>query len=96
MEQKEGPTGDCPTWGCAMSANTKLSTVAVVKRQELAEQETSVAVPWEVRPATAQCRYRCLEPNIRLSSGTLVGELAKGMVEQREIATPLEEQQRLA
>ena len=38
----------------------------------------------------------CLEPTIRLSSGNLVGALAEGLEERRAIATPLEEQPRLA
>ena len=37
-----------------------------------------------------------MEPTIRLSSGNLVGELAEGLEERRGIATPLEEQHRLA
>jgi hypothetical protein len=34
MEQrlKEGPTGNCSTWGSIMSADTKPDTVTVVKR----------------------------------------------------------------
>jgi hypothetical protein len=52
-----------------------------------------VAVPGDVWPATDQSRGGCLEPTIRLNSGNLVGELAKGLKEQRGMATPLEEQQ---
>jgi hypothetical protein len=37
-----------------------------------------------------------MEPNIRLNSGNLVRELAEGMEELKGIATPLEEQHRLA
>jgi hypothetical protein len=59
-------------------------------------QEPSVAVPGEVQPATDQCRCRCLEPTIRLNSGNLVRQLAEGLEERRGIATPLEEQHRLA
>jgi hypothetical protein len=33
--------------------------------------------------------------SIRLNSGNLLGELTEGPEEQREIATPLEEQHRL-
>jgi hypothetical protein len=54
-----------------------------------------MAVPWEVGPATDQCRSECLEPPIRLSSGIQVGELAEGLEGQRGIATPLKEQDRL-
>jgi hypothetical protein len=37
MEQKlkEGPPGDCLTWGSILSADTKPYTVAVVKRHLL-------------------------------------------------------------
>jgi hypothetical protein len=37
-----------------------------------------------------------LEPTIRLSSGNLLGELEEGLEEERGIATPLEEQHRIA
>jgi hypothetical protein len=53
-------------------------------------------VPEEVWPVTDQCRGGCWELTIRLNSGNLVGELAEGPEEQRGIATPLEEQHRLA
>ena len=59
-------------------------------------QALSVAVSGEVRPATDEKRGGCLEPTIRLYSGNLVGELAERLEEQRGIATPLEEQHRLA
>jgi hypothetical protein len=55
-----------------------------------------VAAPWEVQTTTDQCRHECLEPTITLSFGTLTGELAEGLEELRVIATPLEEQHRLA
>jgi hypothetical protein len=55
-----------------------------------------VAVPGEVQPAIDQCRGGCLEPIIRLNLGNLVGELVEGLEEWRGIATPLEEQNRLA
>jgi hypothetical protein len=37
MEQrlKEGPAGDCPTWGSIMFADTKATIVAMVKRHLL-------------------------------------------------------------
>ena len=38
-----------------------------------------MTAPWEVQPATDQCRCGCLEPTIRLSSGNLVGELEEGL-----------------
>jgi hypothetical protein len=41
-----------------------------------------------------QMRY--LEPTSRMTSENLVGEQAEGLEEQRGIATPLEEQHRLA
>jgi len=47
-----------------------------------------MAVPWEVHPKTDQCRCECFEPNIRLSSWTLVAELAEGLEEQWGVATP--------
>ena len=34
-----------------------------------------MTITGEVQPATDQCRYGCLEPTIRLSSGNLVGKL---------------------
>ena len=41
-----------------------------------------MTAPWEVQPATNQYRCECLELTIRLSSGTLVGELAEGLEER--------------
>lgn len=55
-----------------------------------------MAAPWDVQLATDQCIYGCLVPIIRLSSGTLVGELAEGLEEQREFATLQEAQRRVA
>jgi hypothetical protein len=37
-----------------------------------------------------------LEPNIRVSSGNLVGDLEEGLEELRGIATPFKEQYKLA
>ena len=44
-----------------------------------------MVVPWEVHPAIVQGRCGCLEPIIILSSGTLLGQLEKGLEEQRGI-----------
>jgi hypothetical protein len=55
-----------------------------------------MAVSWEDRSATDQCRCGILEPIIRLSSRTPVEELVEGLEEWKGIATPLEEQHRLA
>jgi hypothetical protein len=55
-----------------------------------------VIVHREIRPVTDHSRSRWLEPNIRLNSENLVGELAEGLEELRGIATPLEEQHGLA
>jgi hypothetical protein len=57
--------------------------------------ELSEVFPWEVWPATDQCRCWCFEPTIRLSSENLVEELVEGLEEQSGVATPLEEQHRL-
>ena len=86
MEQrlKEGPSRDHPT--CLQTPNP--NTFVVAKRHFL----TGMAVSWEGLPAPDQCRGGYLQPTIRLSSGTLVGELVEGLGEQRGIATPLEEQ----
>jgi hypothetical protein len=74
-----------------MSADIKPNTVAEVKRCLLTG--TWCDFPWEVRLATVQCRCGCLEPTITLSSGNLLEELTE---EWMKIATPLEEQHRLA
>ena len=87
MEQrlKEGPSRDCPNWGSNLSADTKPNTVTFAKRHLLTG--TSVAVPWEVWPATDQCRCGHLEATIGQSAGIPEGELEEGPEEQREIAT---------
>jgi hypothetical protein len=47
-----------------------------------------VVAPREVQPAADQCKCGCLEPNIRLSSGTVVGELEEGLEELSGTAAP--------
>ena len=85
---KEEPSGDCLTWGSILSAHSKPYTVVVAKRA--CWQEPGVTVPLEVQPATDQCRSGCLKPTISLCSGN------PGLEEWRRIASPLEEQNRLA
>ena len=50
-------------------------------------QETGTWSGFSLRglPATDQCKCECLEPNISLSTKTLVGELEEGMEKQRGI-----------
>jgi hypothetical protein len=87
-------------WGMAPPGNTSClqtpSLALLPWSRGACRQELSMAVPGEVWPATDQCRCGCLEPNIRLNSGNLVGELAEGLENQRWIATTLEEQNSLA
>jgi hypothetical protein len=82
MEQrlKEGPSGDCPTWGSILSEDTKPRHCCCC--QEAWPTGLGVAVR-----ATDKCGYGCLEPTIRLNSVTPMGELAEELEEQREIAT---------
>ena len=55
-----------------------------------------MVVTGELHKQLTNCRCEGLEPTIRLSSGTLVGEMAEGLEELKGIATPLEEQHRLS
>jgi hypothetical protein len=55
-----------------------------------------VVDPWEVWTVTEECRCGCLETTLGVKSENWVRELAGGLEEQGRLATPLEEQHRLA
>jgi hypothetical protein len=78
-----------------MSADTKLNTVAVVKRRLMTGTWCDGSLGGQ--PAIDQCRCGSLEPTIRLSLGNLVQELAEDWRSRGGgVATPLEEPHGLA
>jgi hypothetical protein len=90
--QTEGTTIQGPTYFRTHPVCRHQTPTLLLLPRGTSWQEPGVAVPREDLPALDDCRCYCSQPNIRLSSGTSVGEQGKVLEEHRELTTPQEEQ----